>query len=66
MKELHKTNQQQHRKHLQSQVDSSRAIERLGGSSGGIGEWCEFLQEMQGYVQDLLECFSEKVRMQKY
>ncbi|XP_006886859.1 PREDICTED: PAX3- and PAX7-binding protein 1 [Elephantulus edwardii] len=61
MKELHKTNQQQHEKHLQSRVDSTRAIERLEGSSGGIGERYKFLQEMRGYVQDLLECFSEKV-----
>nr|KAF6475566.1 PAX3 and PAX7 binding protein 1 [Rousettus aegyptiacus] len=63
MKELHKTNRQQHEKHLQSRVDSTRAIERLEGSSGGIGERYKFLQEMRGYVQDLLECFSEKVRM---
>uniref|UniRef100_A0A2I3HCW6 PAX3 and PAX7 binding protein 1 n=1 Tax=Nomascus leucogenys TaxID=61853 RepID=A0A2I3HCW6_NOMLE len=61
MKELHKTNRQQHEKHLQSRVDSTRAIERLEGSSGGIGERYKFLQEMRGYVQDLLECFSEKV-----
>ncbi|KAB1283871.1 PAX3- and PAX7-binding protein 1 [Camelus dromedarius] len=60
MKELHKTNRQQHEKHLQSRVDSTRAIERLEGSSGGIGERYKFLQEMRGYVQDLLECFSEK------
>ncbi|KAH0507310.1 PAX3- and PAX7-binding protein 1 [Microtus ochrogaster] len=61
MKELHKANRQQHEKHLQSRVDSTRAIERLEGSSGGIGERYKFLQEMRGYVQDLLECFSEKV-----
>ncbi|ELW62046.1 GC-rich sequence DNA-binding factor 1 [Tupaia chinensis] len=61
MKDLHKTNRQQHEKHLQSRVDSTRAIERLEGSSGGIGERYKFLQEMRGYVQDLLECFSEKV-----
>lgn len=66
MKDEHKANRQQHEKHLQSRVDSTRAIERLEGSSGGIGERYKFLQEMRGYVQDLLECFSEKVRMQKY
>ncbi|XP_043848016.1 PAX3- and PAX7-binding protein 1 isoform X1 [Dromiciops gliroides] len=60
LKELHKANRQQHEKHLQSRVDSTRAIERLEGSSGGIGERYKFLQEMRGYVQDLLECFSEK------
>lgn len=61
VKELHKTNRQQHEKHLQSRVDATRAIERLEGSSGGVGERYKFLQEMRGYVQDLLECFSEKV-----
>ncbi|XP_054433864.1 PAX3- and PAX7-binding protein 1 [Pteronotus mesoamericanus] len=61
MKEVHKANQQQREKHLQSRVDSTRAIERLEGSAGGTGERYKFLQEMRGYVQDLLECFSEKV-----
>ncbi|XP_075767003.1 PAX3- and PAX7-binding protein 1 [Pelodiscus sinensis] len=61
MQELHKANQQQHEKHQQNQEDSTKAIERLEGSSGGIGERYKFLQEMRGYVQDLLECFSEKV-----
>lgn len=66
MKELHKANRQQYEKHQQSREDSTKAIERLEGSSGGIGEQYKFLQEMRGYVQDLLECFSEKVRMQKH
>ncbi|NXA49096.1 PAXB1 protein, partial [Nothocercus julius] len=66
MKELHKANRQQYAKHQQSREDSTKAIERLEGSSGGIGEQYKFLQEMRGYVQDLLECFSEKVRMQKH
>ncbi|XP_075027528.1 PAX3- and PAX7-binding protein 1 isoform X2 [Calonectris borealis] len=61
MKELHKANRQQYEKHQQSREDSTKAIERLEGSSGGIGEQYKFLQEMRGYVQDLLECFSEKV-----
>ncbi|XP_068036853.1 PAX3- and PAX7-binding protein 1 isoform X2 [Anomalospiza imberbis] len=61
MKEMHKANRQQYEKHQQSQEDSTMAIERLEGSSGGIGERYKFLQEMRGYVQDLLECFSEKV-----
>ncbi|KAM3678055.1 PAX3- and PAX7-binding protein 1 isoform 2-T2 [Ammospiza maritima maritima] len=61
MKEMHKANRQQYEKHQQSQEDSAKAIERLEGSSGGIGERYKFLQEMRGYVQDLLECFSEKV-----
>ncbi|XP_059561575.1 PAX3- and PAX7-binding protein 1-like [Myotis daubentonii] len=61
MKDVHRANRQQHEKHLQSRVDSARAIERLEGASGGTGERYKFLQEMRGYVQDLLECFSEKV-----
>ncbi|XP_015736950.1 PAX3- and PAX7-binding protein 1 isoform X2 [Coturnix japonica] len=61
MKELHRANRQQFEKHQQSREDSTKAIERLEGSSGGIGEQYKFLQEMRGYVQDLLECFSEKV-----
>ena len=66
VKEAHKANQQRREKHLQSRVGSTRAIERLEGSSGGTAERYKFLQEMRGYVQDLLECFSEKVRMQRY
>ncbi|XP_033002829.1 PAX3- and PAX7-binding protein 1 isoform X2 [Lacerta agilis] len=61
MREFHKANQQQHEKHLQSRDESTKAIERLEGSSGGVGERYKFLQEMRGYVQDLLECFNEKV-----
>lgn len=64
MREFHKANQQQHEKHLQRREESTKAIERLEGSSGGVGERYKFLQEMRGYVQDLLECFNEKVRMQ--
>ncbi|XP_034971528.2 PAX3- and PAX7-binding protein 1 isoform X2 [Zootoca vivipara] len=61
MREFHKANQQQHEKHLQRRDESTKAIERLEGSSGGVGERYKFLQEMRGYVQDLLECFNEKV-----
>lgn len=50
MKELHKANRQQYEKHQQSREDSTKAIERLEGSSGGIGEQYKFLQEMRGYV----------------
>ncbi|XP_077198686.1 PAX3- and PAX7-binding protein 1 [Paroedura picta] len=61
MKEFQKANQQQHEKHQESRDDSIKTIERLEGSSGGIAERYKFLQEMRGYVQDLLECFNEKV-----
>lgn len=64
LKEFHKANQQHYERHQQNRDDSIKTIERLEGSSGGIGERYKFLQEMRGYVQDLLECFSEKVRMQ--
>nr|XP_033806465.1 PAX3- and PAX7-binding protein 1 [Geotrypetes seraphini] len=61
MKETHKSHQEEHEKHQQSRENSTSSIERLDGSSEGIGERYKFLQEMRGYVQDLLECFSEKV-----
>lgn len=41
---------------------SDSAIVRLEGSSEDIADQYKFLQEMRGYVRDLLECFSEKVR----
>lgn len=64
MKDVHKANLELFEKHEKSQDDSNNAIIRLEGCSGGNGERYQFLQEMRGYVQDLLECFREKVRMQ--
>ncbi|KAI9542380.1 hypothetical protein NQZ68_020727 [Dissostichus eleginoides] len=40
---------------------SESAIEQLEGSSNNNSNQYKFLQEMRGYVGDLLECFSEKV-----
>ncbi|XP_034745951.1 PAX3- and PAX7-binding protein 1 [Etheostoma cragini] len=40
---------------------SESAIQQLEGSSNDNAEQYKFLQEMRGYVGDLLECFSEKV-----
>ncbi|XP_031609976.2 PAX3- and PAX7-binding protein 1 [Oreochromis aureus] len=40
---------------------SERTIQQLEGSSNDNAEQYKFLQEMRGYVGDLLECFSEKV-----
>ncbi|KAA8586923.1 PAX3- and PAX7-binding protein 1 [Etheostoma spectabile] len=40
---------------------SENAIQQLEGSSNDNAEQYKFLQEMRGYVGDLLECFSEKV-----
>uniref|UniRef100_A0A8C7YDX0 PAX3 and PAX7 binding protein 1 n=1 Tax=Oryzias sinensis TaxID=183150 RepID=A0A8C7YDX0_9TELE len=40
---------------------SESVIQQLEGSSNNNAEQYKFLQEMRGYVGDLLECFSEKV-----
>ncbi|XP_064413267.1 PAX3- and PAX7-binding protein 1 isoform X2 [Latimeria chalumnae] len=61
MKEVHIANQKQHEKHQQDLENSNNTIAKLEGCSGGVGERYKFLQEMRGYVQDLLECFNEKV-----
>ncbi|XP_063303810.1 PAX3- and PAX7-binding protein 1 [Pelobates fuscus] len=61
MKETHKANCELYEKHEQSKEDSTNSIIRLEGCSGGNAERYKFLQEMRGYVQDLLECFREKV-----
>lgn len=41
---------------------SENVIQQLEGSSTDNADQYKFLQEMRGYVGDLLECFSEKVR----
>lgn len=41
---------------------SENSILQLEDSSQHAAEQYKFLQEMRGYVRDLLECFSEKVR----
>ncbi|CAI9607598.1 unnamed protein product [Staurois parvus] len=61
MEETHKANLEMYEKHDQSRQDSNKAISRLEGCSGDNAERYQFLQEMRGYVQDLLECFREKV-----
>ncbi|XP_070700402.1 PAX3- and PAX7-binding protein 1 [Pempheris klunzingeri] len=40
---------------------SENSIRQLEGSSNDNADQYKFLQEMRGYVGDLLECFSEKV-----
>ncbi|KAF7651701.1 hypothetical protein LDENG_00106800 [Lucifuga dentata] len=48
---------------IQEQLAASEsAIQQLEGSSNDNADQYQFLQEMRGYVGDLLECFSEKVR----
>uniref|UniRef100_A0A3P8Y055 GCF C-terminal domain-containing protein n=1 Tax=Esox lucius TaxID=8010 RepID=A0A3P8Y055_ESOLU len=47
---------------IQEELDAAQnTINRLEGSSNDNAEQYKFLQEMRGYVRDLLECFSEKV-----
>ncbi|KAI5629258.1 PAX3- and PAX7-binding protein 1 [Silurus asotus] len=47
---------------IQEELQASESsILQLEGSSQHVAEQYKFLQEMRGYVRDLLECFSEKV-----
>ncbi|CAJ1063923.1 PAX3- and PAX7-binding protein 1 [Xyrichtys novacula] len=49
-------------KQIQDDLAASEStIQQLEGSSNDNAEQYKFLQEMRGYVGDLLECFSEKV-----
>ncbi|XP_061155367.1 PAX3- and PAX7-binding protein 1 [Syngnathus typhle] len=51
-------------RYMQIQEDlsaSESAIVQLDGSSNDNADQYQFLQEMRGYVGDLLECFGEKV-----
>ncbi|XP_043927959.1 PAX3- and PAX7-binding protein 1 [Protopterus annectens] len=61
LRKVHNENQQQHEKYQQDLANSTKTIDKLEGSSDGIDERYRFLQELRGYVQDLIECFSEKV-----
>uniref|UniRef100_A0A8C7YFY9 PAX3 and PAX7 binding protein 1 n=1 Tax=Oryzias sinensis TaxID=183150 RepID=A0A8C7YFY9_9TELE len=47
--------------HLFHHISFDSVIQQLEGSSNNNAEQYKFLQEMRGYVGDLLECFSEKV-----
>uniref|UniRef100_A0A8C2PTH2 PAX3 and PAX7 binding protein 1 n=1 Tax=Cyprinus carpio TaxID=7962 RepID=A0A8C2PTH2_CYPCA len=47
---------------IQEELEASKkTIQLLEGSSQDAADKYRFLQEMRGYVGDLLECFSEKV-----
>lgn len=62
---MHAGNNANIRRFKQIQEDlaaSESTIQLLEGSSNDNAEQYKFLQEMRGYVGDLLECFSEKVR----
>ncbi|KAM9331598.1 PAX3- and PAX7-binding protein 1 [Pholidichthys leucotaenia] len=51
-----------HYKQIKEELAASESIiEQLEGSSNDNSDQYKFLQEMRGYVGDLLECFSEKV-----
>lgn len=52
---------------IQEELEASKkSIQLLEGSSQEAADKYRFLQEMRGYVGDLLECFSEKVRMNAF
>lgn len=52
---------------IQEELEASKkTIQLLEGSSQESADKYRFLQEMRGYVGDLLECFSEKVRMNAF
>lgn len=47
---------------IESRMEASQArIEALTGDSGGLEERYRYFHEMRGYVQDVIECFAEKV-----
>ena len=58
----HEANARRYDQIVDELTASESAIHRLEGSSNDNAEQYKFLQEMRGYVGDLLECFGEKVR----
>ncbi|XP_063058867.1 PAX3- and PAX7-binding protein 1 [Engraulis encrasicolus] len=61
MRQGHQANRRRYDQ-IQADLEASHgAIQRLEGSSEDNADQYQFLQEMRGYVRDLLECFSEKV-----
>lgn len=62
---MHTSNNANTKRYKQIEDDlaaSESTIQHLEGSSNDNAAQYKFLQEMRGYVGDLLECFSEKVR----
>ncbi|XP_031175970.1 PAX3- and PAX7-binding protein 1 [Sander lucioperca] len=57
----HDSNARRYKQIKEDLAASESAIQQLEGSSNDNAEQYKFLQEMRGYVGDLLECFSEKV-----
>uniref|UniRef100_A0A3P8VJS6 PAX3 and PAX7 binding protein 1 n=1 Tax=Cynoglossus semilaevis TaxID=244447 RepID=A0A3P8VJS6_CYNSE len=61
MRAGHQANSKHFRQIDDDLASSENSIQQLEGSSNDNEEKYKFLQEMRGYVGDLLECFSEKV-----
>lgn len=58
----HDSNARRYKQIEEELTASESTIQQLEGSSSDNADQYKFLQEMRGYVGDLLECFSEKVR----
>ena len=58
----HNANSKRYKQIEEDLAASESAIQQLEGASNDNAEQYKFLQEMRGYVGDLLECFNEKVR----
>lgn len=58
----HNANDNRYKQIEEELAASGSTIQQLEGSSSDKADQYQFLQEMRGYVGDLLECFSEKVR----
>ncbi|XP_051973876.1 PAX3- and PAX7-binding protein 1-like [Xyrauchen texanus] len=61
MRQGHSSNALRYEQIQEELVASNKTIQLLEGSSQEAEDKYRFLQEMRGYVGDLLECFNEKV-----
>lgn len=66
MRQGHNSNARRFEQIREELEASKKTIQLLEGSSQEAADKYRFLQEMRGYVGDLLECFSEKVRMNAF
>ncbi|KAK7926172.1 hypothetical protein WMY93_008482 [Mugilogobius chulae] len=57
----HEANLSRYKQINEDLSSSESAIHEMEGNSNDKADQYKFLQEMRGYVRDLLECFSEKV-----
>ncbi|XP_044077799.1 PAX3- and PAX7-binding protein 1 [Siniperca chuatsi] len=57
----HNANAKRYKQIEEDLAASESTIQQLEGSSNDNADQYKFLQEMRGYVGDLLDCFSEKV-----